>query len=123
MTTYDPKVIYKFATRLYSRAQVLVLVYTLAGALVGAGMGKIYAGYTELSATPSNILLGAFGLSPNASQPTPSPTNCTLIGAMGAGLFGLCIGWNKAFLLKLQAQMALCQAKIEENTSTSLART
>jgi hypothetical protein len=33
------------------------------------------------------------------------------------GLLGFGIGWNKAFLLKLQAQTALCQAKIEENTN------
>jgi hypothetical protein len=123
VTTYDPKMIYKFATRLYSRAQALVLVYTLAGALVGAGLGKIYAAYAELSATPSRLVLGAFGLNPNALQPNPSPTNWTLIGALTAGLLGFWIGWNKAFLLKLQAQMALCQAKIEENTSTALART
>jgi hypothetical protein len=52
-----------------------------------------------------------------------APTNWVLIGALIVGLLGFWIGWNKAFILKLQAQMALCQAKIEENTSTSLART
>jgi len=122
MAQYDPKVIYKFATRLYSRAQVLVLVYTLLGLLIGAGLGKVYTAYTELNTTPSNMLLNAFGLGQLSSQPNPYPTNWTLIGALTAGLLGFWIGWNKAFILKLQAQTALCQAKIEENTNPNPTR-
>lgn len=38
------------------------------------------------------------------------------LGAVVAGLIGYAIGTEKAFQLKLQAQTALCQVKIEENT-------
>jgi hypothetical protein len=43
-----------------------------------------------------------------------------LIGILVVGLLGFWIGWNKAFILKLHAQIALCQAKIEENTRNSM---
>jgi hypothetical protein len=116
MTQYDQKVIYRFATRLYSRAQVLVLVYTMIGALIGGSLGKAYSAYAEITASPSNTVLSAFGLG-QVAQPSPPTTNWTLIGILVVGLLGFGIGWNKAFLLKLQAQTALCQAKIEENTN------
>jgi len=115
MTQYDPKVIYKFATHLYSRAQTLILVHTLIGILIGGGLGKAYSAYTEVTASPSNVLLSSLGLG-QAVQPSPPTTNWMLIGILVVGLLGLWIGWNKAFILKLQAQTALCQAKIEENT-------
>lgn len=120
MTQYDQKVIYKFATRLYSRAQVLVLVYTMAGALIGGCLGKAYSVYTEVTASPSNAVLSAlntWGLAPAPQPAPPQPTtDWPLIGILVVGLLGFSIGWNKAFLMKLQAQTALCQAKIEENT-------
>jgi len=39
-----------------------------------------------------------------------------LLGAILFGLLGFWLGRERAFQLKLQAQTALCQAKIEENT-------
>lgn len=115
MTQYEPKIIYKFATNLYSRAQILVLVYTLIGVLIGGCFGKAYSAYTEVTASPSNVLLSSFGLGQTVQPITPT-TNWTLIGILVVGLIGFWSGWNKAFILKLQAQTALCQAKIEENT-------
>jgi hypothetical protein len=125
MTQYDPKVIYKFATRLYSRAQTLVLSHTLIGALVGGILGKAYSAYVaavttwnNMAASPSNTFLGALGMGRSNPQPSlPPTTDWTLIGILIVGLIGFWIGWNKAFILKLQAQTALCQAKIEENTN------
>lgn len=131
MTQYDPSVIYKFATRLYGRAQSLVLSHTLIGALVGGVLGKAYSSYTaamasfnSMAASPSNAVLGALGLGQPSPQPSlpPASNNWTLIGTLIIGLIGFWIGWNKAFVLKLQAQTALCQAKIEENTKLLLTK-
>src|SRR5881628_1127261 len=99
MTQYDQKVIYKFATRLYSRAQVLVLVYTMTGALVGGCLGKVYSVYTQVTASPSNAVLSALNTLgfPQAAQPAPQPTtDWTLTGILVVGLLGFSIGWNKA---------------------------
>lgn len=119
MTTYDPKVIYRYANGLYGRAQMLVLVYTLVGVLIGGGLGKAYSTVKDLtSSTPSltNVLGSAFGAPPPPPPPSSSSSS-TLLGILAFGLLGFWIGSNKAFVLKLQAQTALCQAKIEENTN------
>jgi hypothetical protein len=42
------------------------------------------------------------------------------IAALIAGLLGFAIGKEKAFIAKLQAQTALCQMKIEQNTSAKI---
>lgn len=118
MTQYDPKVIYKYATGLYSRAHMLVLVYTLVGALIGGVFGKIYGEYKDFTSSPPNwssVLGGAFG-APAPPPASSSSTSSTLLGILVFGLLGFWIGSNKAFVLKLQAQTALCQMKIEENT-------
>ena len=39
-----------------------------------------------------------------------------IVFAIFTGALGYGMGREKAFLIKLQAQIALCQAKIEENT-------
>ena len=118
MTKYDPKIIYKFASGLYSRARTLVIIHTLVGVLIGASLGKTYSAYSQVTASPSSVALSAFGLG-QAVQPSPPTTNWTLIGILVVGLLGFWIGWNKAFVLRLQAQTALCQVKIEENTRTT----
>jgi predicted membrane metal-binding protein len=38
------------------------------------------------------------------------------VGAVIIGALGFAIGMSRAYLLRLQAQVALCQKKIEENT-------
>lgn len=87
MAQYDPKVIHKFADHLYSKANAVIVIYTIVGALIG-GIG----GY---------VLKGS---------------SVALLGLVILGALGLYIGIGKAFSLKLQAQTALCQLKIEENT-------
>lgn len=87
MITYDPEVIRTFAQRFYERAALLVFMYTAAGMVIGATAGKFSFGTTGMWVT----------------------------GAV-AGVVGLLLGTQRAFLLKLEAQMALCQLAIEANT-------
>jgi uncharacterized membrane protein YfcA len=84
---YDAKVIYDFAGRLYSKAGTIMAIYAMAGALLGFFLG--YAARGGGSA---------------------------VLGAVVLGGIGFYLGNEKAFQLKLQAQTALCQVKIEENT-------
>ena len=91
MTKYDADIIYKFADRLYRQANFIIAAHTILGLLVG-GIGGYYLGITlNIEALP-------------------------IVGAVLAGLIGLAMGNGRAFMLKLQAQTALCQVKIEENT-------
>ncbi len=89
MTTYDPKIMYEFADRLYKRANQIIIVSTIIGVLVGGGGGL------ALEAT-----VGVW----------------TMLAAVLGGVIGYLVGRERAFSLKLQAQTALCQVKIEENT-------
>jgi hypothetical protein len=116
MTSYDSKVIYKYAASLYSRAHLLVIGYTLAGVLVGCSLGKTYAAYDAL--TSSLPGLAAFGALTGiqVTPPSSSSGEWVFAGALTFGLLGFWNGTNKAFAMKLQAQTALCQVKIEENT-------
>ncbi len=89
MLSYDSRVIYGFAERLYKQANTIVATYTVLGVFVG-GVGLYVASS------------GSGALS--------------LIGAAILGAIGYLLGSQRAFVLKLQAQTALCQVKIEENT-------
>ena len=118
MIQYDPQIIHKFATSLYSRARMLVIAYTLMGILIGASAGKTFNTVNRVAAAPQN-LVGVFGLGQPA-QPSLPTKSWTLTGILVAGLIGFWTGWNKASILKLQAQTALCQMKIEENTRSNI---
>ena len=85
---YDPRLIQEFAQCLYRRAAVIMFVYALLGA------GIIYFVFTTYTNDGKYAVPGA------------------IIG----GLVGFLIGSREAFSLRLQAQLALCQAQIEENT-------
>jgi hypothetical protein len=87
MANYDAKVIYEFAARLYSRASTIVAVYTVGGGLLG-----LFLGYAARGG------------------------GAALLGTVILGAIGLYLGNEKAVQLKLQAQTALCQVRIEENT-------
>lgn len=87
-TAYDPKIIQEAADRLYDQARSVIVSSVLVGALIGAGGG--YAVIHEFVAAA--------------------------LGAVGLGLVGFLIGRGQAFSLRLQAQTALCQVRIEENT-------
>ena len=99
--SYDPEIIHEFAKRLYKQAASILIVYTVLGAVMGAAIGAIIVNATSLH-RDMNPMIGV------------------LIGAAFFGLFGFSIGRERAFKLKLQAQTALCQVKIEENTRTSV---
>jgi hypothetical protein len=123
MILYDPNAIYKLATRLYIRAHALVLVHTTMGIIIGGILGKAYSACASamttlntMAASASSTLFSALGVRQTYVQPSPPMTDWTLVGVLVVGLLGFWIGWNKAFFLKLQAQVALCQARIEENT-------
>jgi hypothetical protein len=93
MAKYEPQVIVEFADRLLTRAASITALYGLFGLLL---------------AGPGGILIGA------ATNTSPE-----VIGGLGAvvGLaMGVVIGREKGFLLRLQAQQALCQVQIEFNT-------
>ena len=86
---YDSNVIVEFASKLYSKASSVVITYTIFGVVLGA--------------------IGGFSALQNSTS--------AIVGAIVIGLVGLKMGIDKAFQLKLQAQMALCQVKIESNTT------
>ena len=94
MTKYDSNIIQEFADRLYSKAKWIVFKYTVVlGVLFAVGGGALARG----------------------SQAESSAFVFFIIGA----LVGYAIGSEKAFQYKLQAQTALCQCRIEENTRKS----
>ncbi len=90
MVTYEEKIIDEFAARLYKQANSMVTTYTILGAgiglIAGVAMAQI-AGFVI-----GVLMLGFFGF------------------------IGYKMGIEKAFELKLKAQTALCQVKIEQNT-------
>lgn len=89
MVQYDSGVIYQAAERLNRSAQTTIAIYTIAGILLG--------------------LVGGSSLGRGMGL-------LALLGAVILGVLGFAIGTQRAFVLKLQAQTALCQAKVEENT-------
>jgi hypothetical protein len=95
MAEYNPIVIETFARRLYGRAALGVVVSTALGVLIG------------LVATP--FLIQSLPLSLAVRCPDWVPV-------LVLGLLGLGQGLERGFLLKLQAQQALCQLQIERNT-------
>ena len=85
---YDSNVIVEFAAKLYKRAGSIILSYTVFGVLLGA--------------------IGGLMVIPDAMA--------AVAGAVLLGIIGFKLGTDKAFQLKLQAQIALCQVQIETNT-------
>lgn len=88
---YDKKILLEFADRLYKRARSIVVFYSIVGAFVGLILG---AWVGVVVKHPVMILV------------------CFILGIV----FGFVFGTNKAFQLKLQAQLTMCQVQIEENT-------
>jgi outer membrane lipoprotein SlyB len=91
ITKYAPAVIQEFADKLYVQAQRIVATYTIIGIVLGGVAGQFVGGYSM-------------------------KTMYAIIGAIIIGLLGFAVGQARAFALRLQAQTALCQMKIEENT-------
>ena len=84
---YDSRVIGTFAEALYSRANWIVFVWTVIGGLGGA------------------LVLGLYLAKGGA-----------IAGLAVGGLMGFFEGQSRSFLLRLQAQIALCAVQIEANT-------
>jgi hypothetical protein len=97
--TYDSGIIEKYAARLYRQARVAIVLYALMMGVVGVfGSASAFGG--GLSAFRSG--------SPKLVVPIAG-------GVLGI-LLGTAIGIARAFTLRLQAQVALCQVQIEKNT-------
>jgi hypothetical protein len=94
MVHYDPAILQKYANMLYTRAYLLIGFYALVGG--GIGWAATYA-YQESHHLPSSDL----------------PFLGVAIGAVLGGLLG---NW-RAFMLKLYAQLVLCEMKIEQHTN------
>jgi hypothetical protein len=92
MTSYDENIIQTAADALYRHAASIVLTSTILGVILGLILGAFVANATSL---------GGFAF-------------------LGGAVLGGYIGWSRAqsaaFLLRLQAQTALCQVQIEKNT-------
>lgn len=86
---YDEKTIREFAVSLYAQARRIELVYGFLGMLVGIAAG--IAGGQAVDGGPFVVILAAL-----------------------AGIaIGVAFARHRASMLRLQAQLALCQAKIE----------
>lgn len=95
MIEYDASVIVTFAEKLYEQAQHVVVTTTIVGVLAGVAIGIAFD--------------SAFGTLPLA----------VVVAAAAGGVLAFNIGQQKAFSLRLQAQIALCQVWIESNTRAS----
>ena len=100
MPDYDESILLRMSERLYGRA-VRVLVYlSLLGAVIGA--------------------IGGAALASGAQD-----GGVTLLGLVMGGFFGALVGFvvamERAFMLRLQAQMILVQVQIERNTRAGAA--
>lgn len=87
MVAYDKKVIQEFADRLYRAARTTVFTYTMVGALAGC------------------VVLGM-----------TTETAAVAVAVLASGYLGYQVGRERSFKMRLEAQQALCQAQIEENT-------
>jgi len=92
---YDADIIVAFAARLYKQASSIVAAYKVLGALLGLLGGGAAAALVRQE--NSMVMLAA-------------------VGALIAGAVGYIRGQERAFTLRLNAQTALCQVQIEQNT-------
>ncbi len=95
--TYDPTVIQTFAARLYTQANSIVAVWTALGLFGGMALGFAVATISDMVDWSAPYIA---------------------LGAVILAAIGYSHGSSKAFALKLQAQIALCQVQIEANTRT-----
>jgi hypothetical protein len=93
MVQYDPTVIHKFAQRLYDRALLSTIAWAIGGVVIVGVAGKAMS--VSLNVTDGSL---------------------TAVGAVVGLVIGFLIGSHRSFMLKLQAQQALCLLQIEMNT-------
>lgn len=89
---YDSRIIHEVAERLYRAAAITEFLFTAVGLLVGGAVGW------------------------QLPRPSDHPLALLVAGAGAGAVFGYWIGHMRALKLRFDAQMALCQAQIEENT-------
>lgn len=94
--TYDATLVHTHVERLYRRANNAIVTYTLLGVAFGLTVGYVLAGFLGEVATGRMPLEGL----------------CILL----FGGIAWSVGRDRAFGLRAKAQLALCQARIEENT-------
>jgi hypothetical protein len=92
MSNYDSTLLRTLALKLNAQARTAVVVGIVAGAVTG----------------------GLFGFA--ASLIFMLSSSLLIPGAVVGAVLGIFAGRRKAQALRLQAQMALCQVQIEENT-------
>jgi len=92
--SYEPEFIKDFANGLYKQAQYVVPLHFFIGIFLGL---FVFNAISILLINMLDFLISSIGV---------------LVG----GVMGLQAGRDKAAQLKLQAQLALCQLNIEENT-------
>ena len=92
MSNYDPSLLRSLADTLNAQARTAVAVGIIGGAITG----------------------GLFGFA--ASLIFMTSHSYLVPGAIVGAILGIFAGRRKAQALRLQAQMALCQIQIEENT-------
>jgi hypothetical protein len=102
MTSYDASILEENADALYSRGSSLVASYAVAGAVV---------------AWVAVFFLEPLILTLLRLPPTYSLIPLQFLGALIAAILGGVWGYGKGLALKVQAQEALCEMKIEQNTS------
>jgi hypothetical protein len=95
MVQYDPRIVQTFAEKLYARARSIVFAWTLLLGLLGIAGG---------------VVLGAVTANPLITLAL------AVLFCIVCATLGFMIGNARAFVLRLQAQVALCQVCIEYNT-------
>ena len=100
--TYDAELIHTHVERLYRRANNAVVTYTLFGVGFGLSVGYILGGF----------------LGEVARGRMPYEGLCILL----FGGIAWSVGRDRAFALRVNAQLALCQTQIKESTRLFLSR-
>jgi hypothetical protein len=106
-TEYNPTVLQDYADKLYSQAAFLAFKY-----------GFVFAVFTFVASTLS---LAAVQDSHRLRFNFDEVLTYAALLAVGGYVLGFLIGKQKGFMLRLEAQRALCQMQIEANTRTKAA--
>ncbi len=97
MVDYDEKVIKEYAKNLYAQTKSIVTCHFFIGLL----FGLIVAGFLSVVYMDGRSVL------------------LLIIGVLVGGFMGIFSGRNRVSEMQLQAQLALCLARIQENTKRS----
>jgi hypothetical protein len=120
LTQYDAGILQTFADELYAKARWITVKCCVVGAVIGLALA--YIPTTIYESRNSQAIIDRYkGTGNGLDVPVPNlpPSNAPVlvlvVGVLG-GLVGAAIGQRKAFQLKLQAQLTLCQMQTEFNT-------